>query len=376
MEVKVPHIKLTHIVYAVIGVSFLWPWNALLSASLLAKQKLAENPLASGNYSSSVMVTSTIVSLVSNFALLYLPADYCKRVKHGLLIITGSFAVLGLLGGILSGIPWFLLLLVITAVSSLGCALVQNGAMAITQIIPGSSHALAIMIGQAIAGVVPPLIPMVVGDSDVKIMAVLNFLTVCFLSIAAYILFGSKQNAPFVETAKENMTNKFPETEELKIVNSHMWGPIATIFLGFAVSLSYPVFANHVESDAIAFKLFSPLSHLVWNSGDLLGRVLCLLPQLRLNNDRWIVGYSAARFLIIGFLLALVHSEANRDVIYLFTMLLFGTTGGFFISNAIARVPACVPHHLQPAAGEIVSLAIAIGLAIGSLVSFITAALL
>lgn len=370
-------VKLTHIVYASIGLSFLWPWNALLSASLLAKQKLAETSVSLGTYSSSVMITSTVTSLASNLVLLYLPADYAKRVRHGLVIIAGSFLVLGCFGGVISGTKWFLLLLLVTGVSSLGCALVQNGAMAITQTIPGSTHSLSIMIGQAVAGVVPPLIPMVIGDADVKVMAVMNFITVCFLAVIAYVLFGTKQNKPFLQTAEDNMANKFPETEELMIASRHMWGPISTILLGFAVSLSYPVFANHVESDKIPFQYFSPLSHLVWNSGDLLGRMLCLLPQLRLTSDKWMVGHSAARFLIIVFLVLLERTQdRSHDVLYLLVMLVFGTTGGFFISNAIARTPQCVPHELQPAAGEIISLTIAVGLSIGSVVSFITAAVL
>ena len=64
---------------------------------------------------------------------------------------------------------------------------------------------------------------------------------------------------------------------------------VMTIFFTFGITLIFPVFASVVESvhtDSqsrfLNKNIYIPFIYLVWNLGDLLGRVLCGYPRLNM----------------------------------------------------------------------------------------------
>lgn len=371
------HMAGGYITYAAIGASFLWPWNAVITAGALAKQHLAQNPTLLANYSSAIMTISTVVGLGMNVWLASRPGRYELRVRWGEILIAVAFLCFALSDVFsLTAASWFWAAVIVAGVSSVGTALVQSGAMSITQRIPGGDHALAMMNGQALAGVIPPIMSILFGTSPSveAVSAPFVFSSVTLLALLALFMFESKSNAEFVAMAQHevDVDHDMPPVKLLK----QIWAPSLSIFIGFIVSLSYPVFANTIESKSISAGIWVPLVHLVWNSGDLAGRVLCEAPRFRIVSDRGLVTYSVARFVLILALLLLARFGNPSDLVYLLVQLIYGTTGGHLTSSAISITPKRVAVHFQPAAGGLISLVIALGLAAGALVSFIIVKLL
>ncbi|GME77725.1 unnamed protein product [Ambrosiozyma monospora] len=75
------------------------------------------------------------------------------------------------------------------------------------------------------------------------------------------------------------------EGEHVNIPFSHLWFYLkyvfSSIFLTFALTLIFPVYASSVESTGttIEKKVFIPLAFFVWNTGDLAGRIICAFPK-------------------------------------------------------------------------------------------------
>lgn len=344
----------------------------MITAGALAKHHLAHNPVLLANYSSTVMTISTVIGLGMNMWLASRPRGYEFRVRWGEILIALAFLCFAISDVFkLSGPSWFWAAMLVTGTSSVGTALVQNGGMSITQRIPGGYHALAMMNGQAVAGVVPPIMSMVLGTSASveAISAPFVFASVTLLALVALVMFESKSNAEFVRLAQHEAEDGEPGLPPIKLIEQ-IWRPGTAIFIGFIVSLSYPVFANTIESKSINASVWVPLVHLVWNSGDLAGRILCEAPKFRIRTDNGLLIYSAARSLLIIGLLVLANFGNPSDLVYLLVQLVYGVTGGHLISSAIAITPTRVPVHSQPAAGGLISLVIALGLTVGAFVSF------
>lgn len=370
---------MSQLVYGVLGASFLWPWNALLTASTLAKDRLVEQPRLYANYTSIVMTASTITSLSMTLYLAFKPQNYGARVKYGETIIAIAFMILGTTSGWSEGVSWMLLVVFVVAVGSLGTSLVQNGSLAITQRIPGPSHALALMNGQAVAGVLPPLLPFFASSTAISHLAPLTFLSVALLSLIAFASFSAKQNESYIllaEEAAEDEQDSRLGLKKLWNLAMRIHGPTVSILLGFVASLSYPVFANSVEPRSLDPRHFSPLAHLLWNSGDLVGRIICTQPRLRITNEKVMIAYSILRFSFIAVLIMFLRLSRLNDMLYLSLMIAYGITSGHLISSAIAHAPTCVPQNLQPATGGLIGLIISIGLLLGSMFSFLVVAVL
>lgn len=394
--------------YGVLGASFLWPWNALLSASALARQKLEDDaPKLFVNFSSTVMTTSSLVNLLANAYLANKPFNYRWRVVYGEVFIAVSFLVLAIVSDLLNAPSlWFILVVLVVLASSVGCALVQNGILAITQHISDPQYALSMLNGQAVAGVMPALLPLIVSGASASgssgstlILAMFTFLSVTVLSGASLYLFKDKRNERFVEMAENAAYDELPTTtpsnsstnsafngdtsqfEQQQNVEENpstlaifklIEAPSIAILLGFGSSLCYPVFANTVKSRSLGSEYFQPITHLVWNSGDLIGRIICSSSaKYRITNPKLLISYGALRFLFVA--LFILNSWLNNpsDILYWLLMLLFGVTSGHLISSAIAAAPLTVPPKLQPAAGGVLGLVISVGLLIGSAVSFL-----
>lgn len=154
--------KFEYLTFSIIGVSYLWPWNSFLSATSYFSQRLEGHALLSESLSSSLMLIST---LSSTAIFIYLVgqqknAKYSARVGYGELIIAVSFLVLAascLLFTAVGAISYYLFLLLIMLVSTFGASYTQNGSFAIANLF-GPIYTQAIMVGQAIAGIFPPIV--------------------------------------------------------------------------------------------------------------------------------------------------------------------------------------------------------------------------
>lgn len=140
------------------------------------------------------------------------------------------------------------------------------------------------------------------------------------------------------------------------------------------MTLIFPVFASSVESQTISKKLFIPLAFLVWNIGDLFGRILCASPYFLIKQEKKLIAYSVARVVFIPlFLMCNIKNRGSSvgDTGYLLIQLLFGLTNGQLFSSSYMCVGGLLDTEgEQQAAAAFTALLINVSLLVGSLASF------
>jgi equilibrative nucleoside transporter 1/2/3 len=167
----------------------------------------------------------------------------------------------------------------------------------------------------------------------------------------------------------------------------HLFWLAGAIFLTFAITMIFPVFTTQILSvrdPATAPRLFQPssfipLAFLVWNIGDLIGRVIPAVPSLSLtSHPRTLFLLSISRILFIPlYLLCNLQGKGAKissDVFYLFIVqLLFGVSNGYIGSNCMMGFVEYVNADEREAAGGFMSLCLVAGLTVGSFLSFFAA---
>ncbi|GMM38491.1 nucleoside transmembrane transporter [Saccharomycopsis crataegensis] len=446
--------QLQYLTFVLIGVALLWPWNCFLSASEYYTTRFTKTNGESYAriYSSTMMSVSTIAQLAFNYYLSERQngANYYKRFISGqvvnsliFLIMAGScVAFLGIKPG-----PFFALLMVMILGSSLCCCSSQNGSMAIVNIY-GPLYAQGLMVGQAIAGVLPSISLIasiiIVGEKpqvehvEKNYGVMTYYLTstvVSCLSLVGFLAFIYKYafEGPSIEDHDDHhhyvqlvdesgdVDNQLIEENEEEFLardeeghhNNSQHVPfsylfsklnsiVITLVLVFVVSLIFPVFASNIESvnkpagedisNGIHFSnsnIFIPLAFMVWNIGDLVGRVVCGYEFFQIHNEKAMLIYSIARSLFIPFLFMCNLNDSasssnnhgspllNSDVVYLFIQFMYGATNGHLCSNCFMNVgPKFTKDQEKKAAGGFTTVFLSIGLAVGSVCSYIFVALI
>lgn len=151
-----------------------------------------------------------------------------------------------------------------------------------------------------------------------------------------------------------------------------LWVPSMTVYLVFTVTLAYPVFASRILSSTLGLppQLFIPLVFLVWNFGDLIGRIICAFPKLVITSDRALIGYGIGRLVFIPLFVLISMWKTRNDVVYLMLHMIFGITNGHLCSSAFIQMPKYVDEKEREAGGGFMTLLLSSGLTTGSLISF------
>lgn len=250
-------------------------------------------------------------------------------------------------------------------------------------------------------------------------------LTAMTLKFLAPVLSQQFKTAP---TGKpREIRNLLPEAPEPDIIDDdeskhvpfmYLWIKlkfiVITLVLVFVVSLIFPVFASNIESvnkptisaatagdqevsiEKVHFSnsnIFIPVAFMMWNIGDLAGRIACGYSFFQMTNEKAMFLYSVGRVIFLPLLFmcnlddyasALQnHSHqaikplVNSDVIYLFIQFLYGATNGHLCSNCFMNVgPKFTKDSEKKAAGGFTTVFLSIGLAIGSVASYLFVALI
>lgn len=401
-------------VYVGIGASYLWPWNCLQTAAVFIGPYLRTYPALEKSYSSAIMLGSTCVNLVVSSWLAMHPRSFGARIKFGQRLIAIGFVSMSILTFLnIDPVPYFFCIVLLVFFISVGTTNVQNGVTAITQRLPGGGEARAVLIGQALSGIVPPIFGLLLGltgsDLDSVSAAVkrtikslanslqslgLNFVssldienppleipdetntaTLLFLSSSLLSLwvcwrFRGPEVEEHIKLSEEESEQTHPSHTLWELFHA-LKSPGIAIFLSFVASLTYSVFANLVTSKTIPSRFFSPLTHFLWNAGDLSGRVFCESDKFLIHKPRKLVLYGYCRLLFIPTLLFLSWLGNPSDIIYLGIQLAYGFTNGHLFSSAISYAPSCVSVEQRPSAGGIIGMIISFGLVSGAILSFL-----
>jgi hypothetical protein len=175
---------------------------------------------------------------------------------------------------------------------------------------------------------------------------------------------------------------------ETAAVWKHAKGPACTIFLTFFVTLSlFPGWTSELRSvhqcnsDFRIFNdLYTPYSFLLFNVGDLVGRLLCAkIPIKKITSlSTKLLVASCLRFAFFPLLFLCVGGsnpdrwQISSDLYSQLIQFAFALSNGLLLSMAFVLAPTLIPSsiEMQERSSEFLSFAVAFGLLCGSLFSF------
>lgn len=384
--------NLTYATFLMIGVAFLWPWNCFLSASLYFQHDVFHDDTVYANiYTSTMMSISTISSVIFNVWLSKRQHSYTKRIVRGLVwesMVFTTLCVLVLTHHILPQWFTFFLLMVMVLISSLGTAMTQNGTMAMANIF-GKEFSQAVMVGQAIAGVLPSLalfgVSFVGDPTDQSTGSIFAyFFMTTAVSVGTIIMYR-------MSSIEDKGTTGFIVSEESEsqvhvpfmTLFSKLKYLVLSIFTTFVVTLVFPVFAANTFVSGLPLhnSQYIPLIFTMWNLGDLYGRVIS--DYQIFQNDSFTPFktfiYSLARIAFVPlFFCFKIKNTSNTshktlsDICYIFLQFAFGVTNGNVISVSFMKVGSQLDTDVErKAAGGFTNVFLSTGLALGSVISYL-----
>ena len=383
-----------------------------LAAFPYFQYRFSSSPWLLAHFPSAIISVSTVTNLASMGVLTHLQAgaSYPSRITSSLVLNILSFTLLALstvLFRHVSAGVYFGFLMVVVFAASLATGLCQNGVFAYVSGFGVGKYTQAIMTGQAVAGVLPCIAQIVsvlsvpeanegAGQESPK-SAFAYFLTataVSALALAAFLLVLVRKHGERAGQAKATMDamDGAEEEERLERKVVGMWtlfGKLRwmamAIFLCFAITMLFPVFTQEIYSVRPAdtaprlFRpaCFIPLAFLFWNAGDLVGRLLTIVPKFAaVQYPRALVFLSLLRFVFIPlYFLCNIHGRGaavSSDFFYLVVVqFLFGVTNGYLGSSCMMGASEWVDAQEREAAGGFMGLMLVGGLTAGSLLSFL-----
>ena len=367
------------------------------------------------SFQSSILAVATLTNLVAMLLLQnkQSSASYPYRINAALLISTSAFTLLTLSTVLWTGVApalYFVFLLFMVGSSALACGLIQNGAFAFAASFGRTEYMQALMAGQGVAGVLPPvaqvitilLVPDDDDDDDAAsgvsgTSAFVYFLTAVLISLVTILAFAPlvRRHNHIIETRMvEHMSSSLHSIEEaeraarkvtsLSRLMAKLPWHAAALFTCFALTMIYPSFTGRIlsvsagpdTSEILQPAAFISIAFLFWNLGDLAGRMASALPIALRHSPRGLFGVSVARFVFVPMYLWTTNLDGrgagvDSDVWYLLVVQFgFGLTNGWLGSCCMMAAGEWVDEGEREAAGGFMGLCLVTGLAAGSLLSF------
>lgn len=389
--------------------------NMFLAASPYFQHRFSTSAYLLTHFPAYITSVSTITNLASVTLLTHLQrsASYPQRIITSLCLNIFGFTCLAISTTLFRGVSVqgyfaFLMLMVFTA--SLATGLCQNGVFAYVSGFGVPKYTQAIMTGQAVAGVLPCIAQIVsvlsVPDTDDPTTgpgqgssksAFIYFLTATAVSVATLLAFlylsrnRAAQRKP-VETADGLEDAQEDDHIERKVIG--IWTLFKklrymslAVFICFAVTMFFPIFTQKILSvrdqdtppRLLQPDCFIPLAFLLWNTGDLFGRLLTGVRYLTLVRwPRTLLLLAILRLVFIPlYLLCNVRGRGaaiQSDAFYLIIVqFLFGLSNGYIGSTCMMGAGEWVEKEEREAAGGFMGLMIVGGLTVGSILSFLAA---
>ncbi|KAH9208583.1 nucleoside transporter-domain-containing protein [Leptodontidium sp. 2 PMI_412] len=406
-------------IFLLLGIAMLWAWNMFLAAAPYFQTRFADNHNILEHFQSAITSVACVTNLVSMLVLgqMQAKASYPKRILCALVL---NFIVFTLLSisvtyfRSISATGYFVFTLIMVFSTSVATGLCQNGAFAFASSFGRPEYIQAIMTGQAVAGVLPSVAQILSvlavpapdhwdnAEEEANTMnqenttsATVYFSTatvISFLTLFAVVPLIRKHNR-ILESQMMTSITSIEEAEQAKRKVVSMWTLYkklhwlaASVFLCFAVTMFFPVFTQKIVSTMPqdhAPRLFQPsafipLGFLVWNLGDLTGRLITLGPLNMRHRPvvLFIVSILRGGFLPMYLLCNILGKGAiiNSDAFYLFIVqFLFGATNGWLGSCCMMGAGEYVDDGEREAAGGFMAINLVAGLTTGSLLSFAAA---
>jgi len=398
-----------------------------MAAAPYFQKRFASDPWILENFQSTIISVSTCTNLVAMLILtnIQYTASYPFRINTALAMNVGVFVLLTASTTFFLDVSpgaYLAFLLAMVGISAWACGLIQNGAFAFAASFRRPECTQAIMAGQGVAGVLPPIAQMVTvlvvpappppaaagpgsvvqptpPSHEAGSAAFIYFLTAVIISVSALVAFQPlvrRHNrlieARMMEAMAESM-NSVEEAERaarkvvsLKTLFVKLHWTALSVFMCFVVAMFFPVFTAKIVSvrdPAGSGPLFQPaafipLAFFFWNLGDLLGRMATILPFSLSHRPAALFALSLARWLFLPlYLLCNIRGRGavvSSDFFYLcLVQLPFGLTNGWLGSSSMMAAGEWVDEGEREVAGGFMGLCLVAGLTVGSLLSFTAA---
>ncbi|KAI5817166.1 nucleoside transporter-domain-containing protein [Pyronema omphalodes] len=395
-------------VFVLLGVAMLWSWNMFMACATYFQGRFAENQFILTYFQSMILGVSTIVNLAVMIFLSHrqTSANYPYRICISLVLNCVTFTLLALSTIMfrVSAVPYLVFTLFSVFVAAASTGFSQNGVFAFVNTF-GGIYTQAIMTGQGIAGVLPAiaqiisvlLVPSRTGEagedgaSASPKSAFLYFMTATFVSglcLSLFLVLLSRhgitikgQAQPLFANATDSEETGAHKSVSLLLLSKKLGYPAFAIWLSFCLTMVFPVFTQSIvstrpEGSGRAFQpdVFIPMAFLLWNVGDLSGRVACGYDRVIIRNPKMLVAVAALRALFIPlYMMCNVAGKGaaiNSDLFYWLVQLGFGFTNGWVGTSAMVVAPDYVNDDEKEACGGFMGLCLVMGLATGSVMSF------
>jgi equilibrative nucleoside transporter 1/2/3 len=397
-----------------------------LAAAPYFQTRFQSDPWIAANSQSAILTIFTVTSLLSLLILTNIQssANYPLRINAALFINALVFGLLTISTTYFLDVSpkaYLAFVLLMVASTAWAAGLMQNGAFSFAASFGRPEYTQAIMAGQGVAGILPPLTQMLsflafsdtspgippspdqpsdaasqVDTHNDNTAAFIYFLTAVLLSaitLAAFLPLVRRHTTllhrrlPSATTTSESDSAPARRHVPLPTLFHKLRWISASVFTCFAITMFFPVFTAKILSvhdPSQSGKLFSPgafipLAFFFWNLGDLAGRVSTMLPALSLRHrPRVLFAISLARagFLPL-YLMCNLHGRGaavGSDLFYLVLVQFpFGLTNGWLGSSAMMAAGEWVGEDEREAAGGFMGLCLVGGLAAGSVLSFTAA---
>ncbi|KAL2007704.1 hypothetical protein VTN00DRAFT_7686 [Thermoascus crustaceus] len=401
---------LEYSIFFLLGIAMLWAWNMFLAAAPYFHHRFDSSEWAVKHYQPSILSVSTVTNLASatTLAKLQKNASYSKRITLSLMINIVVFSLLAFSTVLSKGVSvgvYFAFVLVMVFGASLATGVNQNGVFSYVSGFGRGEYTQAIMAGQGVAGVLPCIVQIIAvlavpeqkdgvrQESSKSAFAYFATSTaVSALALASFFYLERRQSRAVSKVLDEADDETVSDNADRKTIGlwtlfkKLRWMALA-LFLCFAVTMVFPVFTAEIESvrdpsdrpRLLQQATFIPLAFLLWNTGDLIGRVSVLIPQIPLvRYPKVLFSLAISRLVFIPlYMLCNVRGRGaavNSDAFYLFfVQLLFGITNGYIASSCMVGAAQWVAVEERHAAGGFMSLMLVAGLTVGSLLSFLVA---
>ncbi|CCC10590.1 unnamed protein product [Sordaria macrospora k-hell] len=304
---QAPFSWIEYSIFALIGVAMLWAWNMFLAAAPYFQTRFESNEWILANSQSAILSVSTTANLLALLVLMNIQssANYPLRIKASLIVTIAVFGLLTISAVAfrhVSATTYLVFLLLMVGASAWAAGMMQNGAFAFAASFGRPEYTQAIMAGQGVAGILPPLAQMVsylaVPQSDnsnpsqnstttttttttttattldstpeaaPSTSAFIYFLTAVLISLLTLLAFYplvTRHNTLIEsrlmadeDTQQQLLSQSITSLEEAERARRHYVGPVqlfrklnwiaASVFLCFVVAMFFPVFTAKILS--------------------------------------------------------------------------------------------------------------------------------
>ncbi|KAL2024444.1 hypothetical protein VTK56DRAFT_8255 [Thermocarpiscus australiensis] len=163
-EEEAPFSWVEYSIFALVGVAMLWAWNMFLAAAPYFQTRFQSSPRALAISQSAISTVSTNVNLLAMLILTNFPHENCPfRISAGLLINAAVFGLLTVSTALFldtSAGAYLVFVLLMVAAASWATGMIQHGAFTFAASFNRPEYTQAIMAGQGVAGILPPLTQM------------------------------------------------------------------------------------------------------------------------------------------------------------------------------------------------------------------------